>query len=119
MSDFSSVFVDPGCALFPRHAWGQWFQSKDFPDHETETACIGGTVRSDGLFIRNDDRCNPSLAGWIGMRSCIGAPDMFLCIRFSRGKVVEALERKMSADITGPRAWDSPADWREVPLTIA
>jgi len=117
MSDFSTVSVDAGCGLFPRSSWDEYFQSKDFPEHESQTACIDGTIRSDGLFVRYDGRWNPMLNGWVQLRSSFG-PDVFFCVRFVDGKASEVKESKLSWGFDGPMAGDSPNDWRDVPLTI-
>lgn len=117
MSDVSTVTVDAGCAAFPKSAWDRHFQTKNLPEHESETACINGTIRSDGMFIRHDDLWNPSLHGWIGMRSEMGS-EMFLCVRFASGKAVEVIEHKMPFNFDGPMAWESQNDWCQIPITL-
>lgn len=113
MGDFSTVSVDVGCGVFPRAIWGSNFQTKHLPDHEIETACISGTIRSDGVFVRHDNRWNPSMNGWIEMRSGWGQ-DQFFCVRFANGKVVEVTEREMPFTFNEPMAWESENDWHPI-----
>lgn len=120
MGDFSTVDIDSGCGLFPRWAWRdrfQCFQSKDFPEHESETACIDGTIRSDGLFVRHDGRWNSELNGWVRMRSSF-PPTAYFNVLFLGGKAVEVKEGEPPQGFYGPLAWDSPNNWQDVPLTI-
>lgn len=89
MSDFSTIFIAADCLVLPEQARGLHFQSKDMPDHETESACIGGDIEADGLFVRHDGLCNPWLSGWARLGAYLGAEEVV--VRFERGYLVEAI----------------------------
>jgi len=111
MSDFSTIGVEQGCNALPPLAWGRTFQSKTMPEHEARVACIDGTIRSDGLFVRFDDRWNPRFNGWAQLRE----REVLLCVQFVGGVVADFVHGSLPSDFDDTLASDSPNDWRDVP----
>lgn len=111
MSDFSTIKVDADFSLLPPDARGRSYQSKDLPDHETDTACIDGDIQSNGLFVRHDGLWNPSLTGWIRLIAEFGPYEFSL--RFQGGRAVEVIPgRRLPTGAV--RACESSNDWRVV-----
>lgn len=107
MGDFSTVRVRPGQTLLLEAAWGQSFQTKDLPDHETEVACIDGEIMADGTFVRSDGRWNPELNGWVEL--CARSRNDDCYVRFEAGRAVEC---RTDEAPNASMAWDSPKVWK-------
>lgn len=119
MSDFSTIEIAPDCSIFPVAARsGESFQSKDMPDDDELSCCIGGVIDATGLFVRTDSRgrfWNPKLNGWIHLLGWNSGIE--LVCRFAEGRAVEVRDGYAVGIEDGsglPGAYWSPNDW--VPL---
>lgn len=111
MSDFSTISFDKDFAMMPQEARYTWYQSKDMPEHESESACIDGNVLVNGLFVRSDSKWNPSLHGWIRLIAEFGSYKFVA--RFERGYIVEVLSNVILPSKT-EWADDSQNDWQDI-----
>lgn len=111
MSDFSTISFHSDFPLIPPFARQTCYQSKDLPEHETMTACIGGDVHANGLFERDDGLWNPSLNGWIRLIAQFGHNEFSL--RFQDGRAVEVITGRDPPE-GAIYAYESPNDWRDI-----
>lgn len=111
MSDFSTISFSSSFPLLDGTLRAQWYQTKDLPEHETESACIDGEVQADGRFVRSDGKWNVGLNGWVRL---IGQfTDDRLAGRFQNGYLVEVLDNLKLSQQTH-WAWNSPSRWQAV-----
>lgn len=111
MSDISTISFHIDFPLIPQEARRYTYQSKDLPDHETDTTYINGTFRADGLFVREDGLWNPSLNGWLRLIAEFGPYEFSLHLIGGRAKEV-IVGRKLPDG--GEMADGSDSLWRSL-----
>jgi hypothetical protein len=94
MSCFSTVTIHRAWLPEELQSVGAW-QTKDLPEDE-ETMFpnddyYDGTIRHDGVFVREDGMWNPSLSGWAELVSDLCYAHHEICIRFECGVLAELI----------------------------
>ena len=102
MSLFSDIRFSQGFLLVPEEHRGLLFQASGLAPHLMEPD-FDGRIMSDGLYVRLDGKCIPSLNGFIKLVGGDWPAGLIVYFaRFENGYIVEVLP-----DV-------EPADWRDI-----